>query len=204
MSLFVLRFTEEGQRIFNVKEYLALDENGSFNTSPYFQKDEYFNFVNDLPEGSRVVQFDLPDPMVTESQLVFMDNSLFSHVSYRHELVLQTSLPMNNTVECDTNTSHYKRQLASYRFPESGLKISYTDTLYRRLKETRQTMYTFENTIKTHNVFKLHGTELQNFSLFLVNRNYTWDGNKYVQTEVPYDLHNDTFYTIQLAVKPLK
>ena len=200
MSLFVLRFSETGQRIFNTNEYLAVDVGGTFDTTPFVET----NLVV-LPH-QREVLFNLPDPMVTESLIKFMDNSVFSHISYRRELVLQTTLPLNNTVECDQNASFYKRQLASYTFPDTNFKVSYDGGLFRTMRDTRQTLYSFEDTILTHNSFRLKGTDLQNFSIFLVDRSYTWDEtyNKYIQKELPFELYHDTFYTVQFAVKLAK
>ena len=191
LSLFVLKLTEEGQRIFaHTDNYIAMDNNGQFELSAY------------APAG--VVLFDLPNPMVAEPRLFFTTNSLFSHVNYRHELVFETSLPVNNTVECDGETSHVKHQLVSYKFPSSRLKLKYRDILYRNLEEESQTMYSFDQSIRTHNSFLLKGSELQNFHIRLISRNYVWDGSKYNQTNPLFPLHNDTFYTIQLAIRPLK
>jgi hypothetical protein len=193
LKMFVLRLTDEGMRIFaHTKRYIALDAAGTFNS--------VYSGPNPIVEEALI---DLP-AAVTDSFIYVADNSLFSHVDYRHELVLQTSLPLDNTVECDTNRSFYKRQLASYNFPSSNASMDYNQVMLRSLVESYQTQYVFEDSIKTHNSFIVNGTELQNFNLYLINRNYTFDGSDYVQKDVPYDLHENSFYTVQFAVKPIK
>ena len=196
MTMFVIEFSEEGQRIFNTKRWMALDENGAF--------DDVYGITGfPIAAGVTEADFDLPAVMPTSAKLFFMDNSIFSHIRYRHELVLLTSLPLNNLVSCEDDQTYYKRQLASYRFPDSKFQVGHFDTMFRKLQETRHIRYVFETTIKTHNVFKLRGTELQNFSIYLVDRNYVWDGTRYKLTETPYNLDKDTFYTVQFAVKQL-
>jgi len=194
LRLFVIKLSDEGQRIFaRTQRYIALDQNGQFN----------INYAVGLlqPQANSA----LP-AAVTEGYILVIDNSLFSHVNYRHELVLQTSLPLNNSVECDTDHSFYRRQLASYKFPDTKISMEYTQVMLRDLIEETQTMYSFEDSIRTHNKFQISGTELQNFNLYLVSRNYEYNAatGRYDQTEVPYDLHKDTFYTVQFALRPLK
>ena len=151
-----------------------------------------------------IVMFDLPNPMVTQPFLYFTDNSLFSHVNYRHEIVIETTLPIHHTVECGERSSHLKTQLVSYKLPSSNLRCEYKNVLHREMEESRQTSYTFDDSLRTHNAFVLHGTELQNFHLRLINRNFVWDGTKYKLDDKLYPLHDDTFYTIQMALRPLK
>ena len=194
LKLFVLKLTDEGKRIFGrTQRYVALDSQGLFD-------EKYFT---DHPVlGLRVVE-DLPAAL-TQSYIFFCANSMFSHVNYRHELVLQTSLPLDTHVECDTDHSFYRRQLACYKFPDPETSMGYTGVSQRELVETTQTQYAFESSLRTHNTFKISGTELQNFNLYLISRTYEYDGAQYKQTEKPYALDEDTFYTIQFALRPLK
>jgi len=194
LTLFVLKFTTTGKRVFNVPySYLALDDTSSFSND--------YVTVN-LPLYD-TASFDLPDPMITEPVLYFSTHSLFSHMQYRHELAVLTSVSLNNKVECDEDVSFYRHELASYRFPDTNAQIKYKDILYRRLVEERQTLYTFEESLMTHNKYILTGTDLQNFHIYLVSRTYTYQDGKYVQTESPYLLGDDEFYSITLTIKPL-
>ena len=194
VKLFVIRLTSEGKRIFGrTSNYIAVDNNG--------------NFTLDYDVGILLPQVALDLPaQITDAYILICDNSLFSHINYRHELVLETSLPLDNTVEVDTDHSFYRRQLAAYRFPDHNTSMKYTAVRDRSLVEQSQTMYVFEHDLKTHNKFKVYGTDLQNFNFYLRSRRYEYDTNtrKYKQTSTPYELHNDTFYTVQLALRPIK
>jgi len=193
LKLFVLKLTDEGKRIFGrTQRYLALDEDGLF-------EEDYDTFFLGHAEANE----DLP-AAVTESYIFFCDNSMFSHVNYRHELVLKTSLPLETHVECDTDHSIYRHQLASYKFPDPDTRMDYYGSTGRDLVETTQTRYTFEKSLRTHNAFKITGTSLQNFTLYLISRSYEYDGERYKQTEKPYSLHEDTFYTVQFALRPVQ
>lgn len=195
LKLFVIRLTDEGQRVFGrTQRYIALDNQGEFNVDY-----EVPAVIPNLP----TVSVNLP-VAPTEAYIFICDNSMFSHISYRNELVLQTSLPLDNRVEIDTDHSFYRRQLASYNFPSHETKMEYNAVQYRELLETTQTMYEFEESLRTHNKFKVTGTDLQNFHLYLVTRNYEYDGARYQIKETPYALHNDTFYTVQFALIPVK
>ena len=200
--LFVLNLTDKGKRIFgHTLDYLAVDDNSSF-TTPYLNVVDpdadpiVFQINSDIPAAPAA-------PDVRQTVIQIFHDSIFSHLHYRNELVIQTSLPLNNTVECANNKSFIKRQLATYRFPSTEPEITYGDTFSlhdRTLHETVQSRYSFEESTNTHNKMLLTGTELQNFSINLINRNY--NKNK-TQTEVPYELEPDTFFTLQLAVLPL-
>ena len=206
-KLFVLKLTDHGKILFGeTKPYIAVDANGLF-------RDVYnveLNLVLDPPELD-VTDVDLPAALDTGGYSHFLPQNMFSHVQYRHELVLMSSLPLENTVECDTDRSFYKRQLASYRFPDSNVRLEYDSepTVYedyasRYLCEKYQTTYTFEENMTTHNKFIIRGTLLQNFHLYLVTRNYErQDDLSFKQVDRPYDMFDETFYTVQLAVKPL-
>ena len=209
VQLFVIRLTDHGKTIFNRSHhYIAVGDNGGFDN-------EYdIEFVRDPLFGvdlNVLGDVELPDPIELGGYICLLDNSMFSHIQYRHELVLMTSLPLNNTVECDTNRSFYKRQLASYRFPDSDARMEYDsepsmyeDTPSRYICESTQTYYVFDDNMSTHNKFIVTGTELQNFHVQLVSRNYRRQpDNTFAQVDTPYELHNETFYTLQLAVKQL-
>jgi hypothetical protein len=200
--LFVLKLTTEGKRIFgHDADYLAVDDNASFETP-------YRTVVDpDAVPLVYLVNSDIPAapaaPAVRQTIIQIFHDSIFSHLHYRNELVIQSSLPLNNTLECDNSKSFTKRQIATYRFPSTKPEITYGDSFSlndRVLHESTQSLYSFEESISTHNKMILTATELQNFTIDLINRNY--DKNK-VQTEVPYELEADTFFTLQLAVLPL-
>jgi len=192
LKLFALKLSDEGKRIFGrAQRYIALDQNGQFNV------DYEVGVLLPISNSS------LPAAL-TQAYILFCENSMFSHVNYRHELVLQTSLPLETHVECDTDHSFYRRQLACYNFPDPETSMGYTGVSQRNLVETTQTRYTFESSLRTHNKFKISGTELQNFNLYLISRSYEFDGANYKQTEKPYPLNEDTFYTVQFALIPVK
>ena len=127
---------------------------------------------------------------------------MYSHMTYRNELVLDSSLPMNNTVECDGDKSHYKRQLASYRFPSTDVTMTY-DHDGRHLGENSKSRFTFETSRNTHNTFIIKGTELQNFNLYLITRNYEYKDNKYIQTDKPFPLIEESYFTVQFSIKQM-
>jgi len=190
--LFVLRLTDEGKRIFGWKHrYIALDANKQF--TPYLDDDG-------------VVISTLPTPNLTESIVCVTANSIFNHGHYRHEIAVLTSLPLQQYAECDQNSAQLKRQLASYRFPNESIRTEYRGTLYKVLKESRKNVYMFEHANKTHNVFLLTGTDLQNFHVRLMARNYTWSEEKklFIIDEKNYPIPNDSLWTVTLNITPLE
>ena len=194
--LFVLKLTDEGKRIFGLTtndgadlDYVAVNANGTFAES---YTDAIQEVVIALPAG-------------TESRICVFKNNIFSHGRYRHEVAVLSSLPLNAFVEVDHRNSFYKYQLASYRYPNYPIETEFDSTMFRNLKEERRSRYTFENAHKTHNEFYLSGTDLQNFHIRLVSRNYVWDSslNRFEITERPYKLHEGQLWTLTLTVKPL-
>ena len=201
-ELFVLKLTDEGKRIFGLTtndgvdlDYVAVNANGTFaepylahGPPPFFEPE----VLLDLPAG-------------TESRICVFKNNIFSHGRYRHEVAVLSSLPLNAFVEVDQRNSFYKYQLASYRYPNYPMETEFDNTMFRNLKEVRRSRYTFENAHKTHNEFYLSGTDLQNFHIRLVSRNYVWDNslNRFEITERPYKLHEGQLWTLTLTVKPL-
>ena len=207
VKLFVLKLTDRGKTLLGeTKPYIAVDENGLFSDTYNVE----LNLVLVPPELD-VSDVDLPGALDEGGYSHLLPHNMFSHTQYRHELVLTTSLPLENTVECDTDRSFYKRQLASYRFPDSDVRLQYDSepTVYedyasRYLCEKFQTMYAFEENLTTHNKFVLRGTSLQNFHLYLVTRNYERQADKsFKQVDRPYDMFDESFFTVQMAVKQL-
>jgi len=146
------------------------------------------------------------EPDNTDSIICVFNNNMFNHGHYRHELVLRTTLPLKIYLECDHKKAYSKNQLASYRYPHERMKCEYDGTLYKVLKETRKNRYMFEQSTKTHNEFLLTSTTLQNFHVRLMQRNYKWDAaqNTFEISEVPYDLPEESLWTLQIAIKPLQ
>ncbi len=64
----------------------------------------------------------------------------------------------------------------------------------------------FEQSTKTHNVFLLTGTQLQNFHIRLMQRNYEWvdDLQQFKICEEPYKLPEESLWTMQLLITPLQ
>ena len=194
ISQFVIKLTPEGKRILGWDlDYIAVDENSSF-SSDYL----YRTF-----QGNLDVVIDIPN--ITESLICVLNNSVFNHGHYRHELSIVTTLPLQQYVECDQKSARYKTQLASYRYPNEKIETEYEGTLFKVLKEEHSNIYIFEHAQKTHNEFLLTGTELQNFHIRLVSRNYKWNESKQLFEihEKPYPLHEDSLWTLGLKVKPL-
>jgi len=197
-KVFVIKLTDEGKRIFGFsREYVAVDVNETF-TTDYLVRTE----VPPLIEYTVVIG----EPDNTDSIICVFDNNIFNHGHYRHELVLRTTLPLKIYLECDHKKAYSKNQLASYRYPHERMKCEYDGTLYKVLKETRKNRYMFEQSTKTHNEFLLTSTQLQNFHVRLMQRNYKWDAvqNTFEISEVPYALPEESLWTLQLAIKPLQ
>ena len=199
VKLFVIKLTDAGKRIFGSdNRYIAVDSNGQFKL-PY---DEYRAGNPPDPDGFYADQ-NLPDP-ITDGYIYYSTTSLFSHINYRHELVLQASLPLDNSVEIDDDRSYYRRQLACYRFPSPDTSMTARGVVDRSINEKYQSVYVFEQSLRTHNKFVLKGTELQNFNLYLISRRHEYKDGKYVTTESPYEMESATFYTVQFALFPIK
>lgn len=198
-SMFVLKLTDEGKRILGWElDYVSVGPNNTFATN-------YLTVVVDplVPDENHVT---LALPAGTEDVLCVFNNSIFNHGHYRHEIVLRTSLPLRDYLECDHTKANYKNQLASYRYPSEPIRTEYDGTMFKVLKNVRRSRYMFEQSTKTHNEFLLTGSELQNFHVRLMQRNYTWDVelDKFDIRETPYLLPDESLWTVQLAVKPLQ
>ena len=191
-KLFLLKMTAEGQRIFGFKEYLAIDNNGGWDS-------DYLDPVNELPA------FNLPAQGNLQTELVFTE-SVFPFVDHRSELVVQCSLPLSTTGEGTEQQGTYKRQLVSYRFPEYETEMDVgldNDTLMRSISEVRQHMFEFEKG-RTHNKFVLTGTDLQNFNVLLIHRVHTYKNNKFVQTETEYEMPPGSTFILRFSVRQVK
>ena len=190
-KLFILELSEEGQRIFGFKKYLAIDNNSRW-------YEDYI--VGDEPA------YNLPAEADLRTKLVFTE-SVFPFVDHRSELVVQCSLPLPTTGEGTESAGTFKRQLASYRFPEyqtqmdGGLNGS---VLMRSLSEVREHSFELEKGLNTHNKFVMTGTDLQNFNLLLVHRVHTWKVDKFVQSESEYEMPPGSVFTLRLAVRQVR
>ena len=205
--LFVLRLSDEGQRIFGWKHrYIAVDADNRF--TKYVHVETVEDFLGNLSDQGTVTStpLNVGGAAQTESVVCVTENSVFNHGHYRHEIAVLSTLPLQQYVECDQDSAQFKRQLASYRFPNEAIKTEYRGTLYKVLKESRKNIYIFEHANKTHNEFLLTGTDLQNFHIRLMARNYTWstEKNLFVIDEKPYPLPSDSLWTISLKVTPLE
>ena len=194
------RLTDAGKKLFGrTRRYIAVNENGFFKSGPVYDVEEIVVGVETFTICPLPGQAALT---AANGYEYTTDKSMYSHISYRNELVIDTSLPLHNAVECDGNKTHYKRQLASYRFPSTEPTLRY-DYNGRHLEEKGVTKYTFETSRNTHNTFIITGTELQNFHLYLITRNYEYIDGAYIQKDTPYPLSEDAYYTIQLAIKQI-
>ena len=190
-KLFILKLTDEGQRIFGFKKFLAIDNNGRWH-------EDYI--VDDEPA------FNLPPEANLKTQLVFTD-SVFPFVDHRSELVVQCSLPLPTTGEGTESDGTFKRQLASYRFPEYETEMEGGlggNILMRSLSEVREHSFELEKGLNTHNKFVITGTDLQNFNILLIHRVHTWKDNRFVQTESEYEMPPESIFTLRLTVRQVQ
>ena len=198
LKLFVIHFTEEGKRVFGfTRDYLAMNVDSRFILDANGQPTELY--LHNLG----FVRIALPLAAALKPIEFFFTQTIFTH--FRHELFLQTSLPMYNIVEIHNNETRYVQQLASYRFPSMNLESSYSETLFRTLSESHKNVIVFEEMKKTNNQFYLTSTDMQNFHVKLLERNYTWNEltKKYDKTEELYPLNDDTFWFIQFTLTPI-
>ena len=149
------------------------------------------------------VALDIPNN--TESVLCIFPNSIDRHSRYRHEVVLTTSLPLRPHVQCDQKNASTTPQLASYRYPSEQTIMGHESVMFWYIKESRQSMYEFQNAGKTHNEYLLTGSQLQNFHIRLVSRNYVWDADKlsYDIIDTPYSLPDNSLWWLGLVITPL-
>jgi hypothetical protein len=195
-ELFVLKFTAQGKEVFSFeRDYMAVNADGRFD------RGAEYSLVDGVPP--LVTVSNCPLPAASDAYTHFLDHNLFATMHYRQEIVLATSLPLQNTIECDQNRSYYRHQLVSYRIPSTKPSLTYNNTTDRQLQETTRTMYVFDDSIRTHNSFVLTGTELQNFNIYLRTRNYKKKNGSFVQVEEPYPLKDGHYFTLQLAVLPI-
>ena len=201
---FVIRLTDEAQRIFGFKEkYIGVDEAGTF-----FEYSELASYTTEVDEDNpfddlvATEEFDQENTTHT-TRVLQTPNSLFNHHSYRSEIAVVTSLPLRNYVHCDHKAASYRQQLVSYRTPQPELHVEYDKTYFKKLKIERTNRYLFEHSNETHNEFILTGTELQNFHLRLISRSYQWNTNeeRYDIIEKDYTMPEDSLWTITLCVQ---
>ena len=100
-KLFVLRLTEEGKRIFGWDfDYVSVGPNNTFTEAWTELQPEV---PSDKPNLDRInYQWGLDLPAGTDEVIAVFNNSIFSHSGeYRHEIVLNSSLPLRSYLECD-------------------------------------------------------------------------------------------------------
>ena len=196
---FVIKLTAAGKQLFGKisgvsKDYIAADVNGDF-SKKYLVQDPVGE------EGDFLVAIDPP----TGANLCVMDNNVLNDSNFRHEIVLHTSIPLQNYVEIVEKRAVFKNQLASYTYPKKSVS-SYYDKMFKRWDEFSSNVYIFENSKPSWNYFKLTGSLLQNFHIDLYERKYIWNSKSYEleMTEIPYSLLDDEFWSITLEITPLK
>lgn len=192
--LFVLKLTAEGKRLFGRRlNYIAVDDNGQF-LMPYLHEVFLDDHVN------------LATPALPTDAVVYLVGNIANHMSYRHEVVLTTSLPLRPTLACDKRNANIKPQFVSYRYPGGKDMVEYDHTMFQNRIESRQNQYVIENGSKTHNTFLLTGTDLQNFHFRLVSRNHVWDekSESFKVDDIPYPLPEESLWTLRFNIKKLK
>jgi hypothetical protein len=188
--LFVIKLTAEGKRVFGrTQDYIAVDDNDQF-LMPYLDDDDVNLATLGLPADA----------------VAYLVGNISKHMSYRHEVVLTTSLPLRPTLACDKRNANIKPQFVSYRYPGGKDMVEYDSTMFQTRIETRQNQYVIENGSKTHNTFLLTGTDLQNFHFRLVSRNHVWNetSDSFNVDDIPYPLPEESLWTLRFTIKKLK
>jgi len=188
--LFVIKLSTEGQRIFGHQEYIAIDDNQRFKM-PYRQ------------DGAVVLQTIANLP--TDAVICMLPNAIQQHLSYRHEVVITTSLPLRNVLHCEKKSALVKPQFVSYKYPGGKHHLEFDGTIFQQRLEGRKTRYEFQNARKTHNSFLLTGTDLQNFHFRLVSRNHIYNESTKVFDVIdePYSLPPESLWTMQFTVRKI-
>ena len=188
-TVFVIKLTDFAKHLFGFSEdFVAIDDTEQFGT---------------YLDNAVLTQVQLDVPNSDEAYECIFDNCLFTHEKYRHEIVVLTTLPVSNYIDCETTHATFQSQLCSYRYPPSHLDEKFVHTSYREISETRDTNFIFEHANRTHNEFLVSGTQLQNFHIKLVLRTYVYnsDTKSFERNETNYPLEDDSFWTITLNVR---
>ena len=192
LKLFFLDLTEEGRRVLGwsrraVAADVALD----------FEADY-------ITDADPLAAFELPLAGALDNVFAYMDGSVFSHQTYRHEVVLNSSIPLQRKLEFSNQSQKYSTQIASYHYKDDSMVVEY-EQRDRYLIHKFQDRYHLENSLSTHNQFVLSHTDMQNFHIRLMSRNYRYDSitKQYVSEEAPYEFPEGSFWYMTLAITPL-
>ena len=193
LKLFVIDLTAEGRRVLGwPRRCVALDENGVFNLQDY------------MAVGDDQTAFNLPAAAGLQDIECFMDGSVYSHNTYRHEVVLNSSIPLERKIEFSNREEKFSVQLASYRYKGDTQTIEY-DQRDKWLINNSVNVFHFETSGSTNNRYVLKHADMQNFHVRLMSRNYHYqaDTDEYISKEEPYDLPKGSFWYLTLSIKPL-
>ena len=132
-------------------------------------------------------------------------NSIQQHLSYRHEVVVTTSLPLRNVLHCEKKAAIVKPQFVSYKYPSGMQHLEFDGTMFQQRLESRRTRYEFQNARRTHNSFLLTGTDLQNFHFRLVSRNHVYNDKTelFDINDEPYSLPPESLWTMQFTIRKI-
>ena len=194
MQLFVIRLTDLGQRVFSwPNRFIAWHPStGSFR-EPYAEEGA---------NGDVIQQPVVPD--VLDGTTVFMDGSLYDTVEIRHELVLATDVPVPPIVQFTQDVEKLSNQIASYRYSITPETMSYNfGEKLMGLKSTSSNILILEDTTPSSNSFYLSHTDMQNFHVNLVSRDYKYVNGEYVMTEEKYKLPDNSYWYMTLAITPV-
>jgi hypothetical protein len=137
------------------------------------------------------------------NDFVFMlGKSAFSQNEHRPEIVIRTTLPLQNTVECNENHSKIRNQLTAYRYPVDKLSSGYNMIKFRHFTYSVPSRLLFEQNNKSNNEFLITGTELQNFHLELSLRYYEFDAarDEFDEKLIPYNIDPDHHWSIVFLI----
>ena len=202
VGLFVIRLTTEGRRVLGFpsdKEVICgdLDHFRYTRTVPVVQGPNYqITVAGGNPAAA-------PDAKIVEADI----SSLFSHVNYRQEIVLNTDLPFQTKISVLNSEGFYRKELSSYVLPQAHYRVSSQASqgnIVRTFTSHLEGNSIFETSTNTHNKYVLKGTDLQNFTLYLESRRLVLsEEGKWEEKVEPFPMNPGSYFTCRLTLMPL-
>ena len=201
-KIYVLKLTERGQMIFgHSTRYIAAQ-----NVNQQLTFDQYDIVINRFPDNP--LQNDFVDP-VLDDIVTFPDsvqyiapNNLFTHLKYRHAIVLNSNLPTENKAVATGSKTYRHKELASYEFMDTNVHVSQHGT-NRYIEEDMTAIHFYETSDATHNKLIMSHTDFQNFHVRLQERYYEKQDNNYVEKIRPLQMSPGTFWSVQFLIVAL-
>jgi hypothetical protein len=188
-AFIVIKFTELGKKVLGSdKIYFAPMQ---------VEIDEKFDYFN---EQTRVVRGEAYQGI--DDNVGILNRSVFGQNEYRPEIVITTTLPVQNTTECNANHAKVRSQLTTYRYPTDKLNVGYNMVKFKHFSYSTPNRLLFEQNNRTNNKFMLTGTELQNFHLVLSLRQFEYNTvrKEFDEKLTPYTIDNDHHWSITFLI----